>query len=99
MDEEGIAELFMDDSVLADVASRYFIEVCEGVDPLPLSSGPGTSLRRPVTMSNKGMGQGMRPLSQSGRPVSGFLRPGTMGGRPKTMEQAIKTPRSLHTAR
>ncbi len=23
MDEEGIAELFMDDSVLADVASRY----------------------------------------------------------------------------
>ena len=40
-----------------------------------------------------------RPTSQSGRPLSGFARPGTQGGRPGTMEQAIKTPRTSHTAR
>ena len=38
-------------------------------------------------------------MSQSGRPVSGFARPGTQGGRPGTMEQAIRTPRTAHTAR
>ena len=40
-----------------------------------------------------------RPMSQSGRPLSGFVRPGTQGGRPGTMEQAIRTPRTAHTAR
>ena len=62
--------------------------------------GPGTSLRN-VTDSRQrlGTGQGIRPLSQSGRPLSGFLRPGSMAGRPKTMEQALRTPRSLYTAR
>ena len=40
-----------------------------------------------------------RPMSQSGRPLSGFARPGTQGGRPGTMEQAIRTPRTAHTAR
>jgi tetratricopeptide repeat protein 8 len=38
-------------------------------------------------------------MSQSGRPLSGFTRPGTQGGRPGTMEQAIRTPRTAHTAR
>ena len=38
-------------------------------------------------------------MSQSGRPLSGFARPGTQGGRPGTMEQAIRTPRTAHTAR
>ena len=38
-------------------------------------------------------------MSQSGRPLSGFVRPGTQGGRPGTMEQAIRTPRTAHTAR
>ena len=38
-------------------------------------------------------------MSQSGRPVSGFVRPGTKSGRPGTMEQAIMTPRTAHTAR
>lgn len=61
--------------------------------------GPGTSLRHPAALNMPGMSQGIRPLSQSGRPLSGFLRPGTMGGRPKTIEQAIRTPRSLMTAR
>jgi len=40
-----------------------------------------------------------RPMSNSGRPVTGFARPGTQGGRPGTMEQAIRTPRTAHTAR
>ena len=40
-----------------------------------------------------------RPTSQSGRPLSGFARPGTQSGRPGTMEQAIQTPRTSHTAR
>ena len=40
-----------------------------------------------------------RPMSQSGRPVTGFARPGTQSGRPGTMEQAIRTPRTAHTAR
>lgn len=38
-------------------------------------------------------------MSQSGRPVTGFARPGTQSGRPGTMEQAIRTPRTAHTAR
>ena len=40
-----------------------------------------------------------RPMSGTGRPLSGFIRPGSQGGRPGTMEQAIKTPRTAHTAR
>ena len=40
-----------------------------------------------------------RPTSQGGRPLSGFVRPGTQSGRPGTMEQAIRTPRTAHTAR
>lgn len=37
MDEEGIAELFMDDNVLADVASKLLLllKVCCDDDPLP----------------------------------------------------------------
>lgn len=40
-----------------------------------------------------------RPTSQGGRPLSGFVRPGTRSGRPGTMEQALRTPRTAHTAR
>lgn len=40
-----------------------------------------------------------RPMSQSGRPVSGFVRPGMQSGPAGSMEQAIKTPRTAHTAR
>ena len=40
-----------------------------------------------------------RPTSQSGRPLSGFARPGTQSARPGTMEQALRTPRTAHTAR
>lgn len=38
-------------------------------------------------------------MSQSGRPLSGFARPGTESARPGTMEQALRTPRTAHTAR
>ncbi|XP_060571355.1 tetratricopeptide repeat protein 8-like [Ruditapes philippinarum] len=79
-DEEGIAEMLMDDNVTAQVAR------------------PGTSLRQPGT-GQGGVSQGVRPMSQSGRPVTGFARPGTQSGRPGTMEQAIRTPRTAHTAR
>ncbi len=41
MDEEGIAEIFMDDSVLADVASMFAEDgvcgVCSGGDLLPIA--------------------------------------------------------------
>ena len=40
-----------------------------------------------------------RPSTQSGRPLSGVVRPGTQGGRPGTMDQALRTPRTAHTAR
>ena len=82
-DDDGIAELLMDENSIAQV------------------SRPGTSLKRPETGSNTGAStsKGVRPMSQSGRPVSGFLRPGTQSGRPGTMEQALKTPRTSHTAR
>ncbi|KAF6028481.1 TTC8 [Bugula neritina] len=80
-DEEGIAELLMDDNAIANVAR------------------PGTSLKKPPTAVSGGPTAAMRPTSQSGRPMSGFARPGTQGGRPGTMEQAIKTPRTSHTAR
>ncbi|XP_012940531.1 tetratricopeptide repeat protein 8 [Aplysia californica] len=80
VDEEGIAEILMDDNVIANV------------------SRPGTSLRKPGT-AQSGPSQGMRPTTQGGRPLSGFVRPGTQSGRPGTMEQAIRTPRTAHTAR
>ena len=41
----------------------------------------------------------IRPTTQSGRPLTGVVRPGTQSGRPGTMEQAIKAPRTSHTAR
>lgn len=40
-----------------------------------------------------------RPVTQTGRPLTGFVRPGTQAGRPGSIEQALKTPRTAHTAR
>nr|CAB3267347.1 tetratricopeptide repeat protein 8 [Phallusia mammillata] len=77
-DDQGIAEMVMDDTSVAQV------------------SRPGTSLKAPTSA---GVNQAVRPVSQSGRPVSGFVRPGTQSGRPGTMEQALRTPRTAHTAR
>ncbi|XP_038073225.1 tetratricopeptide repeat protein 8-like [Patiria miniata] len=80
VDEEGIAEMLMDDNTIAQITR------------------PGTSLKKPGT-GQGAPSAGVRPLSQSGRPLSGFVRPGTQSGRPGTMEQAIRTPRTAHTAR
>ena len=99
MEEEGIAELFMDDTAIADVASKEgaWQVVIHLLFAMP--TGPGTSLRNPPGTSTRGLSQGIRPISQAGRPVTGFLRPGTQGNRPRTMEQAIRTPRTAMTAR
>ena len=104
MDEEGIAELFMEDNAIADVASEFFkVGGCACLTTITYHSssipGPGTSLRRPPGTASIGISQGIRPLSQSGRPLSGFVRPGTLSSRPKPMEQAIMTPRTAMTAR
>ena len=86
IDEDGIAEM-LDENSVAQI------------------SRPGTSLRAaPGSSAGGGSGQNslsmaMRPTTQSGRPLTGSVRPGTQSNRPGTMEQAIKTPRSSHTAR
>ena len=56
---------------------------------------PGTSLRAPPTSSAS---RALRPVTASGRPLTGFARPQASRGN-ETVEQAIKTARSLHTAR
>ncbi|KAA0184125.1 hypothetical protein HAZT_HAZT011827, partial [Hyalella azteca] len=61
---------------------------------------PGTSLRTaPPSTAGQGPSQAVRPSTQGGRPLTGVLRPGTQGGRPGTIDQALKTPRTAHTAR
>uniref|UniRef100_A0A4W5MVL0 Tetratricopeptide repeat domain 8 n=1 Tax=Hucho hucho TaxID=62062 RepID=A0A4W5MVL0_9TELE len=81
VDQEGIAEMMLDESSIAQVAR------------------PGTSLRLPGTSHGGGPTPAIRPMTQSGRPITGFVRPSTQSGRPGTMEQAIRTPRTAHTAR
>ncbi|CDQ92320.1 unnamed protein product [Oncorhynchus mykiss] len=81
VDQEGIAEMLLDESSIAQVAR------------------PGTSLRLPGTSHGGGPTPAIRPMTQSGRPITGFVRPSTQSGRPGTMEQAIRTPRTAHTAR
>ncbi|XP_065449570.1 tetratricopeptide repeat protein 8 isoform X1 [Chrysemys picta bellii] len=81
IDQEGIAEMMLDENAIAQVAR------------------PGTSLKLPGTSQGGGPSPAVRPVTQSGRPVTGFVRPSTQSGRPGTMEQAIRTPRTAHTAR
>uniref|UniRef100_A0A8D0H055 Tetratricopeptide repeat domain 8 n=1 Tax=Sphenodon punctatus TaxID=8508 RepID=A0A8D0H055_SPHPU len=81
VDQEGIAEMMLDENAIAQVAR------------------PGTSLKLPGTSQGGGPSPAVRPVAQTGRPITGFVRPSTQGGRPGTMEQAIKTPRTAHTAR
>ncbi|XP_048341733.1 tetratricopeptide repeat protein 8 isoform X2 [Sphaerodactylus townsendi] len=81
VDQEGIAEIILDENAIAQVAR------------------PGTSLKLPGTSQGGGPSQAVRPVTHSGRPITGFVRPSTQSGRPGTMEQAIKTPRTAHTAR
>uniref|UniRef100_A0A8C8S8G0 Tetratricopeptide repeat domain 8 n=1 Tax=Pelusios castaneus TaxID=367368 RepID=A0A8C8S8G0_9SAUR len=81
VDQEGIAEMILDENAIAQVAR------------------PGTSLKLPGTSHGGGPSPAVRPVTQSGRPITGFVRPSTQSGRPGTMEQAIRTPRTAHTAR
>nr|XP_006122395.1 tetratricopeptide repeat protein 8 isoform X1 [Pelodiscus sinensis] len=81
VDQEGIAEMMLDENAIAQVAR------------------PGTSLKLPGTSHGGGPTPAVRPVTQSGRPITGFVRPSTQSGRPGTMEQAIRTPRTAHTAR
>ncbi|XP_069494059.1 tetratricopeptide repeat protein 8 isoform X2 [Ambystoma mexicanum] len=81
VDQEGIAEMMLDENAIAQVAR------------------PGTSLKLPVSSQSGGPSPAVRPVTQSGRPLTGFVRPSTQSGRPGTMEQAIRTPRTAHTAR
>ncbi|XP_032997347.1 tetratricopeptide repeat protein 8 [Lacerta agilis] len=81
VDQEGIAEMMLDENAIAQVAR------------------PGTSLKIPGTGQGGGPSQAVRPVTQTGRPLTGFVRPSTQGGRPGTIEQAIRTPRTAHTAR
>ncbi|XP_003383822.3 PREDICTED: tetratricopeptide repeat protein 8-like [Amphimedon queenslandica] len=84
VEDEGIAELTMDDNKIADVARP----------------GTSLRQPTAVATGRIGTSQGVRPVSQVGRPVSGFLRPGTqMGGGGTSLEQAIKAPRTAQTAR
>ncbi|XP_038606707.1 tetratricopeptide repeat protein 8 isoform X3 [Tachyglossus aculeatus] len=81
VDQEGIAEMILDENAIAQVAR------------------PGTSLKLPGTSQIGGPSPAVRPITQAGRPITGFVRPSTQTGRPGTMEQAIRTPRTAHTAR
>jgi tetratricopeptide repeat protein 8 len=108
-DEEGIAEMLLDENTVANITR-----------PGTSLKQPGTGQGVPsqgvrseavnffycfhfhVNISivySIFMYIGYRPMSQSGRPLSGFARPGTQSARPGTMEQAIRTPRTSHTAR
>ena len=67
MEEEGIAEVFLDDTAIADVASECKTHTHTHTLPsLPLLSppcqhtGPGTSLKGPPGTASRGISQGIR---------------------------------------
>ena len=66
MEEEGIAEILMDDNAIARA-------------PRPGTSlkRPMTQSARPGSRAASGPNQSVRPLSRTGRPLSGFARPGS----------------------
>ena len=64
VEEEGIAELMMDENAIADVASEWQ-RLANGTETCHMHmfccySGPGTSLKRPATTASKGTNQGIR---------------------------------------
>jgi len=63
MEEEGVAEMLMDDNAMQK-AARPGTSLKR-----PVTGAPGTSAGGPNA--------GIRPMSSSGRPLSGFARPGT----------------------
>ena len=69
MEEEGIAEAFLDDTAIADVASEscaahththtHTHTQCLILHPL----GPGTSLKGPPSTASRGISQGIRYIA------------------------------------
>lgn len=57
-DEEGMAEVLMDENAIANVASQYSscTKAVEITFYVLFSTGPGTSLARPVTGSTTSQG-------------------------------------------
>ncbi|KAL0267478.1 UNVERIFIED_CONTAM: hypothetical protein PYX00_009733 [Menopon gallinae] len=74
-EEEGIADTFLNNDIIAE------------------SAKPGTSLLNPGK-GTSAHGREMRPKSETGHPLTGVVRQNTQSARPKTMEQALKTPRT-----
>ena len=74
MEEEGIAELLMDDNATA-AAPRPGTSFSK-----PMSRG-GTS---------SGPDQSVRPVSSSGRPLTGFARPGTSSRRSESERRPVR---------
>ena len=61
MDEEGIAEAFLDDTAIADVASELLLLFYPlFISHNSLFSGPGTSLKGPPGTTSRGLSQGIR---------------------------------------
>lgn len=92
-DEEGIAELLMDDNVISSVPRPG---TSLRAPPTAISS---QSIDHPLVTSTPFSAN--RPLIQSGRPITGMIRPGTQSNTSRlgTMENTLKTPRTSRTAR
>ncbi|XP_077123703.1 tetratricopeptide repeat protein 8 isoform X1 [Ranitomeya variabilis] len=82
-----------------DVDQEGIAEVTLDENSIAQVARPGTSIRQATAKRPEGPSPAVRPVTQSGRPLTGFVRPSTQSGRPGTMEQAIRTPRTAHTAR
>ena len=78
-EDQGIAEMTMDDNAFAQVTR------------------PGTSLT--AAKKNVVSTAAVRPVSQAGAPLTGYVRPGTRSGQSSSLEQSLRTPRNLTTAR
>ena len=85
LDEEGVAEMLMDENALASM-------------PRP---GTSLSTPQTANKIGGSYDQGMRPVSQSGRPVTGFARPSSsmpMSGS-SNVRDALQSSRRAGTAR
>ncbi|XP_015789086.1 tetratricopeptide repeat protein 8-like [Tetranychus urticae] len=99
-DEEGIAELLMDDNAISSVPRPgTSLRVPSANQSIGRDSPNGSSNNPLITSSTPFTGN--RPITQSGRPITGMLRPGTQSSASKigSMENTLKTPRTSRTAR
>ena len=82
-DEEGIADILLDDNAIATAAR-------------PGTSFKSTQRNGSNTPFTN---QAIRPITQSGVPISGIIRPGTQGNQISTAEDILQAPRTGKTAR